>query len=171
MEDERLIAKAIKGNDEALYELIDNNKEQLYKIAYSYFKNQQDSLEAIQETTFRAYKNIKKLKEPKYFKTWLIRILINYCIDEVKRNNRVLNIEKPVKALDKNNSDDKLTVDEAMETLKPKYKEIIVLKYFEDLTIREISDVIQIPEGTVKTRLSRALSSLREYLNRGEDYV
>jgi RNA polymerase sigma-70 factor (ECF subfamily) len=57
----------------------------MYKIAYSYFGNEQDALEAIQETTCRAYNNFHKLKQPQYFKTWLIRILINYCIDEKKR--------------------------------------------------------------------------------------
>lgn len=65
-----LIKKAVKGNKEAFYELISLYKEQLYKTAYAYLKNETDALEAIQEVTYRAYKNIKKLKQAHFFLTW-----------------------------------------------------------------------------------------------------
>ena len=66
---ESLVVAAKQGDDEAFYMLIDENKAQLYKIAYSYMKNEVDVLEAIQETTYKAYMKIRKLREPKYFST------------------------------------------------------------------------------------------------------
>ncbi|MTI47508.1 sigma-70 family RNA polymerase sigma factor [Sporosalibacterium faouarense] len=164
---EAIVKKAIKGDDEAFYSIIHDNKEQLYRIAFSYLKNKEDSLEAIQEMTFRAYKNISKLKKPKYFKTWIIRILINYCVDEQKRQRKTLTLNRSSEGITDSDRVEKLTVESAVDKLKPKYKDVIVLKYFEDLTISEIADIMKCPEGTIKTRLSRGLASLRKYL--GED--
>ena len=85
-----MLKAAKKGNSEAFIQLLETQKGQIYRIAFAYLKNEQDALEAIQEVTFRAFKNIRKLKEPKYFSTWLTRIMINYCIDELKRKKRFL---------------------------------------------------------------------------------
>ncbi|MEX2104755.1 MAG: sigma-70 family RNA polymerase sigma factor, partial [Bacilli bacterium] len=88
MQHELMVHAAKNGDDDAFYRLILDNKEKMYRIAYSYFKNETDALEAIQEVTYRAYVRIKKLREPQYFNTWLIRIMINYCLDEMKKGNR-----------------------------------------------------------------------------------
>ncbi len=168
--DGSIVRKAIKGDDEAFYYLINSNKEQLYRIGYSYLKNKDDALEAIQETTFRAYKKIHKLKNPQYFKTWLIRILINYCIDEQARRKKISSFTNNNVSSIEYDKDDKLVVEAVIEKLKPKYREIIVLKYFEDMTISEIAYLKECPEGTIKTRLSRALERLRNILNQGGEY-
>lgn len=89
MDDFTLVLRAKKGDETAFYSLMMNHKEQLFKIAYSYLKNEQDALEAIQEVTFRAFKHIRKLKEPDFFSTWLIRILINHCNDELHKKKRL----------------------------------------------------------------------------------
>ncbi|WP_275887781.1 sigma-70 family RNA polymerase sigma factor [Bacillus sp. P14.5] len=93
-EDEVLVKKASKGDGEAFYQLMKIYKMQLYRIALSYFRNDQDALEAIQETTFRAYKGIGKLKKPSYFSTWLVRILLNYCNDELRKKKELYIIMK-----------------------------------------------------------------------------
>src|SRR5699024_3006731 len=90
MDQTTMLKAAKKGDSEAFIQLLETQKEQIYRIAFAYLKNEQDALEAIQKVTFRAYKNIKKLKEAKYFSTWLTRIMINYCIDELKRKKRFL---------------------------------------------------------------------------------
>ena len=78
------------------------HQSRLYRIAYAYLHNEDDALEVIQESTYRAYRNLKKLKQPNYFETWLIRILLNCCADERKRqgrfrpvNNVHTNIQEP----------------------------------------------------------------------------
>lgn len=171
MEDEKLVKAAIKGDDEAFYQIINEHKDRLYRIAYSYLSNKHDALEAVQETTYRAYVNIHKLKQPQYVSTWVIRILINYCTDEYKRKGKTTVLHDNIEDY-KDNADntEKIDVETALEKLNPKYREVILLKYFEDLTITEISKVLDCPEGTVKTWLSRGLKSLRAYLKKGGVY-
>lgn len=167
-----LVKKAKKGNDEAFAELMDTCKEQLYRIAYSYLKSETDALEALQETTFRAYKSIKKLRRPEYFKTWLIRILINYCNDEIKRSRKYIAMEEhhmsQVGDGDINDSLEFMDIIPAIYGLKKDYQEVIILRYFEDLKINEIAYIKDIPEGTVKTRINRALRELKSLLEGGQ---
>ncbi|QNO16605.1 sigma-70 family RNA polymerase sigma factor [Alkalicella caledoniensis] len=145
-------------------------KGRLYRIGYSFLKNEQDSLEAIQETTYRAYKNIKKLKEPNYFNTWVTRIHINYCISQQKVVQRAVPLCPEMFSTEEFNPTVKLDMDHALEKLKPQYKQVIVLKYFEDLSIEDIAKVMEAPEGTIKTWSRRALSCLKDILNKGGGY-
>lgn len=166
-----MVIEAITGNEEMLFELILEIKDSLYKIAYSYLKNEEDALEAIQETSYRAFLNIKKLKKPEFFKTWITRILINYCCDELKRKKKIypLDRSKDVGCYIEDNSES-IVLKNYIHTLGDIYKEVIILKYFEEYTIKEISYLLKIPEGTIKTRLSRGLSKLERKLNGGGFY-
>lgn len=168
MVDEMLVKAARKGDEEAFYRLITAQKEQLYNIAYCYLKNEQDALEAIQETVCRAYVKLDKLQEPKYFGSWLIRILINYCIDEQKRRKRKVPLEDSVAHCD-STALESLIVEEAVEKLGDKYKQVIVLKYFQDMSISDIAKVMERPEGTIKTWIFRALERLRDLLGKESD--
>jgi len=169
MNEEDLVKAAQNGDDNAFYGLISAYKDNLYNVAYCYLKNQQDTLEAIQEVTYRAYLKINKLKEPKYFNTWLTKILINYCIDEQKRKRKVVSIEEGPSNYNDNHIDT-LTIEDAIGKLEPRYKQVIVLKYIQDMTIMDISKIMECPEGTIKTWLSRALKQLRDLLNMGGDF-
>lgn len=167
MNDELLIKKARKGDEEAFFKFMQMHKEQLYKTALIYLKNDQDALEAIQEVTFRAYKSIKKLKKPQYAKTWLIRIMIFYCLDELKRRKRVVMKEADPGSIDHDPSL-RMTLDESISKLESKYQTVIILKYFHDLTLSEIASGIERPEGTVKTWLHKGLGKLRNQMKREE---
>lgn len=83
---------AMKGDSEAFTSLIKENKKYLYKIAYSYVKNQQMSLDILQESIYKAFVNIKKLKKESVFKTWITKILINECINTIRKNAKVTSI-------------------------------------------------------------------------------
>lgn len=161
MEQIEYIELVRQGDVNSFYNLISSHKTQMYKIAYSYFGNEQDALEAIQETTFRAYNSFHKLKQPQYFKTWLIRILINYCIDEKKRIRKSDLIFESTIIQAEEDIHSKIEIRRALQKLKPLSKSIIILKYFEDLTINEIAGILQRPEGTIKTWLNKALNELR----------
>lgn len=172
MDISHLLKAARKGDDDAFFQIMSVHKASLYRVAYAFLKNEGDALEAIQEVTYRAYKNIKKIREPKYFSTWITRIMINYCNDELKRKKRyVSNVEAFEKGIifpyDRH-----LEVEYAIQKLEPELQEIVVLKYFRDLTIEQITEQLQRPEGTIKTWLHKALKSLRKELgNGGETHV
>jgi RNA polymerase sigma-70 factor (ECF subfamily) len=167
-----IVKAARKGDDESFYQLIDTHKDRLFRIAYAYLHNEQDTLEAIQETTFRAYVKLRALRKPEYFRTWLIRILINYCNDELKRRRR-----QSAQAADARITEDedltehhveRIRLEGALDSLEPKLKQIVILKYFEDLTIREIAKVLRRPDNTVKTWLYKALVSLNRHMRKEE---
>lgn len=166
---EEQVKLAIKGDEKAFQYLMDTYKEGLYRTAFAYVKNENDALDIIQETVYKAYISIDKLKEPKYFKTWLTRILINNAINFTNKEKKIVYITEEINnysnCYGSNTVDEKLDIFNSIEKLEEKYKKIIVLKYFQDLTITEISQVLDCPPGTVKTYLNKALNKLRLFMN------
>ena len=162
--EDKLVKKAIGGNDQAFLQLMQLYKIDLYKTALSFLRNEGEALEAIQEVTYRAYKHIKTLREPQFFKTWLIRIMINYCNDQLKNNKRVVLGDELLSIHGAEENHAHLELKDAMMGLDERSREILTLKYFNDMKIKDIADTMQCPEGTVKTWLNKALKALREKL-------
>lgn len=159
---EELVRSAQSGDHEAFHQLISASKEKLYSIGYSYLHNEADVLEAIQETTCRAYTKLGRLREPRYFQTWLIRILIHYCMDEQKRKAAILPLYHMTEPLAADLAlDDKLQLEMTINRLPAKLRHIIILKYYEDMTLAEIANLLEKPEGTIKTWLNKALIQMR----------
>ncbi|EHK2400533.1 sigma-70 family RNA polymerase sigma factor [Clostridium perfringens] len=166
----RLIKESMKGNKESFGILIKNNKEYLYKMAFLYVKDEQDALEVIHETVYRAFLNIKKLKKAKFFNTWITRILINVSIDFLKKKgkNEMLDESTPIrKEKCEISTEEKLDLYNAIDLLNDNYKTVIIMMYFNDMKIKDISKVMEIPENTVKTYLRRAKQALGEVLKEG----
>src|SRR5690554_1446413 len=88
MEEKELVERSIRGDAEAFVSLMELHKTSLYRTAFAFLKSEHASVEAVQEVTARAFRNIRRLKEPAYAKTWLTRIMINYCQDELKKRRR-----------------------------------------------------------------------------------
>lgn len=159
------VRKAIRGDKQAFLDLIEPQKEKLYKIAYTYVKNEQDALDIIQETICKAYVSLDNLKKPKYFNTWLVKILINISITTLNRNKKIIYLEE--KEVEYDNSsiakcDDRLDLLTELGKLDSKYRDVIILKYYEDFTIKEIAEILNIPIGTARTNLYRGLEVLRK---------
>ncbi|BAB80265.1 sigma-70 family RNA polymerase sigma factor [Clostridium perfringens] len=166
----RLIKESMKGNKESFGILIKNNKEYLYKMAFLYVKDEQDALEVIHETVYRAFLNIEKLKKAKFFNTWITRILINVSIDFLKKKgkNEMLDESTPIrKERCEISTEEKLDLYNAIDLLNDNYKTVIIMMYFNDMKIKDISKVMEIPENTVKTYLRRAKQALGEVLKEG----
>ncbi|MFR7935755.1 MAG: sigma-70 family RNA polymerase sigma factor [Clostridium perfringens] len=166
----RLIKESMKGNKESFGILIKNNKEYLYKMAFLYVKDEQDALEVIHETVYRAFLNIEKLKKAKFFNTWITRILINLSIDFLKKKgkNEMLDESTPIrKERCEISTEEKLDLYNAIDLLNDNYKTVIIMMYFNDMKIKDISKVMEIPENTVKTYLRRAKQALGEVLKEG----
>ncbi|EOU1468823.1 sigma-70 family RNA polymerase sigma factor [Clostridium perfringens] len=166
----RLIKESMKGNKESFGILIKNNKEYLYKMAFLYVKDEQDALEVIHETVYRAFLNIEKLKKAKFFNTWITRILINVSIDFLKKKgkNEMLDESTPIrKERCEISTEEKLDLYNAIDLLNDNYKTVIIMMYFNDMKIKDISKVMETPENTVKTYLRRAKQALGEVLKEG----
>lgn len=170
---EEWVRKAQQGDTQAFYQLISSYREKLYKTAWYYLRDESAALEAVQEVTCRAFMKIRKLKEPRYFSTWLVRIMINYCMDELKRTHRLVPFEEWTAAEPVHSEDTEtaMELDRSVEALEPNYREAIILKYFEDLSVQDIAAVMNRPEGTVKTWISRGLGQLRKMMKGRENYV
>lgn len=163
------IKKAINGDKNAFTNIIKDNKEYLYKTAYMYVKDEAKALEILQETIMRGYKGINKLNEPSFFKTWITRILINVAVDTIKREAKITEINESI-CVELNKSiyiEERLDLYNAVDLLRDKYKTIVIMKYFNDMKIKDISILMDIPENTVKTSLNRAKKELRTILREG----
>ena len=167
MSDEEL---AKKGNKEAFKRLIEQNKKYLFNIAISILGNEEDAGDVIGETIINAYENIKNLREPKFFKTWITRILINESKKILISRRKVVSIEE-YKQEQKNSYQDKENIDlrNALSKLSTEHYNVIMLFYYNDLKIIDIAKILNITEGTVKSRLSNAKDKLYQELTIGEE--
>ncbi|QGH33407.1 sigma-70 family RNA polymerase sigma factor [Gracilibacillus salitolerans] len=155
--------KDFRKNNDAFVYIITTYREDLFRTAMAFLKNKEEALEAIQEVTFRAYKKRGQLKDIRYVKTWLIRIMINYCNDVLKKANRQIGdrmLEKEA-AVDHTMS---IWLEDAIHHLKRTDQELIYLKYFHSMTFPELAEQLKIPESTVKTRVYSALDKLKRQL-------
>jgi len=173
MEIIELVKRAQKGDSAAYTELFQHYEEDLYRLAYVYLGNQEDALDVVQETAYRSYKSIMNLKEPRFFKTWLIKIAINCSMDVFReRKNEMEWKPEYLDAITITDDDDtplSLSLKQLIDLLSIEEKQVILLKFYHDLTIREVVDIMDIPLGTGKTLLYRALKKLRKRLEEEED--
>ena len=128
-------------------------------------KNEDDALDCIQEAILQAYISIKDLRQDEYFKTWLIKILKNKCNALLKKNKKILNLDVSITENDKVEQSEKLELKDSINNLDSDLKIIVILYYYEDMSIKDISESLNIPQGTIKSRLSRARSKLKEMLS------
>lgn len=168
VEDLEIASKAIQGEEQAFIQLMQMHKKVLYQTAFAFLKNEHDAVEALQEVTFRAFQKIHTVKEPQYMKTWLIRIMMNYCQDNIKKNKRYISNEF-LQEMGNYTDNTNLEMEEAIASLSSAEQQLIFLKYFQDTKIKEIAEIENIPEGTVKSRLHKALKLLRIFLTEKGD--
>ncbi|MCG3087447.1 sigma-70 family RNA polymerase sigma factor [Sporosarcina cyprini] len=161
-----LVVRAKKGDAEALQTLIHEEKEKLYKMAYVYVQNEDDALEVFQETVYKAIKSIAKLKNNDYFSTWMTRILINTAIAFLKKKQGIVPLSQEVlENLGEPwhmKKEEQLDLLEAMDEIEEKYKTVLLLRFYEDYSISQISKFLHCPEGTVKTNIRRGLAALKK---------
>ena len=161
----KLVKKSKKGNDIAFSTLIKNYEKDLYRVAIAITKNNEDALDCIQETILKAYTNIKNLRQEKYFKTWLIKILINQCNYTVEKNRKSSNyFNENIHNSYVDNSVE-IEIKSIINNLEEELKILIILYYYEDMGISDISEILKMPKGTIKSRLSRARGKLKEMID------
>lgn len=169
----RLVKKAQKGNDKAYLELFQQYEADIYRMAYVYVKNKNDALDVVQEVAYQSFKNIRTLNKPEYFKTWLMKITINCALNVINKNKKVVPLIPKFEVHTEEGVKDiamSLSLRELMDILQEDEKSVILLKYYNDRTLKEISDILDIPLGTAKSILYRALNKLRQNLKEVENY-
>lgn len=152
------------GLEEQIAEHVLKYKDNHYRLAYSYVKNSDDALDIVQESVYKAILSKNSLKKPEYLKTWFYRILVNTSIDFIRKRRKVEVVdEEAFNHIDIGTEDDYENFDlkKALDNLPDNYRTIIVLKYFEDLKLEEIAEVLNENVNTVKTRLYKSLKVLR----------
>ncbi len=139
----------------------------LYKLAWKYLSNHEDVLDAIQETAYKALKNSSKLRKIEYALTWVVRILINNCLQTLSERKKFVKIELNENFTSKeSNFTEKLELNEALLGMSKKYRDVVVMKYIEGYKIKEIAVIYNKSENTIKTWLKRGLESSRSEVSR-----
>lgn len=163
------LEKAMAGNKEAFSRIIIQNKEAMYKTAIVILKNKDDAYDALQEALIKMYRNITKLESKEAFNFWSRRIIVNCCYDLINKNKKVVDITtKLTETFEETREDIYDCEDELvkiLEQLEPDLRLTVTLYYYNDLSTKEIGEILQIPIGTVKSRLSRAREKLYEILS------
>jgi RNA polymerase sigma-70 factor (ECF subfamily) len=159
---DNLVCRAKKRDPDAFTLLMDGQVQGMYKIAISILKNDEDAADAIQETILTCWEKLDTLKENRYFKTWMTRILINHCYTILKQNSKSVCMEELPETPTEFDSHD-FEWQEALSTLNDNYRLIVVLYYAQGFKTKEIAGILKIPENTVRTRLDRARAQLEKY--------
>ena len=156
-----LVKKAQRHDKDAFTELMQLYMKDMYRTAIAILMNEEDAAEALQDTILTCWEKLHSLKKPEYFKTWMTRILMNHCYDII-RNNKVCEsiefYEEPSHCDEYN-----IELKEAYASVDERYRLPMELYYSQGFKIREIAEILSLPQNTVKTRLSRGRKQLEEY--------
>lgn len=131
----------------------------LYRAALLTLGSESAAVDAVDEAVYKGYLSYQKLRQPQYLETWLVRILINICRDELRRRKRELAVDELPETAQE--AYDSLPLKEAVRRLPAQLRDVIVLRYFTGLTLEETAAALELPRGTVSTRQRRALALLK----------
>lgn len=180
--EEKLIKRIKKGDRDAFAELVELYKDKVYQITFRMVGNAEEAQDIAQETFLRVYYNLDSYNSSFKFSTWVYRIATNLSIDYLRRRKQAFSLDKAMEGTDGMDLHDFLAdptqgpeevlltgelqgqVQQAIKTLSPKYKSIMILRYLEDLSLSEISDIVKLPISTIKTRIHRGREALKKKL-------
>lgn len=191
LEEKSLLKKAKKGNINAFEILVNEHQKKVYNLALKFSKNHEDALDLAQESLLKAYRNIQNFKENSLFSTWLYKITTNICIDHYRKINNIqtVYIDEEVKNNDGDSykkinlpslSDPESACERkelrdfiisCLDKIPIELKSIIVLKDIQGFSYEEISQILDIPMGTVKSRINRARALMRKHLSENESFL
>ncbi|SET10745.1 RNA polymerase sigma-70 factor, ECF subfamily [Natronincola peptidivorans] len=170
METIELVKKSKVGDKEALLQLIMNKKQEYYKLAYVYMQNQEDTLDALEDTIVILYKKIKTLKKEEAFDSWSKTILVNRCKDLLRKRKKLIYLEEKEVLDEKDmiqNREDAIDLEKALKKLNPNQQEAIRLRYYMDYDYETIARLTNTPLGTVKSRIFNGIEKLKAALGGG----
>jgi len=188
--DLNLVKRVRNGDKGAFRELVERYQRKVFSIAYGMVNNREDAMDLVQESFLKVHNNLGRFEGSSSFYTWLYRIVVNVCIDHIRKTGRrikvdyddqilrdgnvegddrirpsVLNVD-PVKAQGRKELLEKIR--SALDELSPNHKEAIVLRELQGLSYEEMANVMGVSKGTVMSRLHHARKNLQALL---QDYV
>lgn len=141
------------------------SREKYYRLAYCYTKNEQDALEILSEATYKGYCHLHQLKQPEYFDTWMSRIIIYEAYHFLKYKKRWVSYEEYMDVPDENmfrEIETNIDVYRYLDKLSAEERTLLILKYFEERSFKEVAEILSISESTIKTRTYRLLRKMRK---------
>ena len=186
MSEKELVNLLKKGDRDAFNILIEQYQGKVYNIAVGMLNDQEDALDASQEVFINIYRGVGSFKENSSLSTWIYRVCANVCKDFLRKRMRKANVisldsktddDEPMQIPDDAPTPERISeqtelqrrVREAMDQLSNEYKEVLVLCDIEGLSYEEISKILKIPEGTVKSRINRARQALRKKISENRE--
>ena len=142
---------------------IENCSDMMYRVAWSILRNDADVQDALQDAALKAWEKRDKLRDEKFFRTWITRILINACYDTQRKRRRIVSMDEIPESTFSNVPDPDLAL--ALQALPEKLRLPLVLCYSEGMSYEEAADVLRIPITTLRGRLRRGKEELRKELN------
>ncbi|MBO8171480.1 MAG: RNA polymerase sigma factor SigW [Bacillaceae bacterium] len=180
--EKRLVNRIKEGDHRAFEEIVELYKEKIYQLSYRMLGNREEAEDAAQETFLRVYSNIGKYDDNHKFSTWIYRIASNLCIDRIRKRKPQYSLDAELSGTDERtlyatlpdrtrtpeeeaiSGELQQKVQQAILSLSPTYRSIMILKYIHDLSLKEISEIVDLPVSTVKTRIHRGREALRKVL-------
>lgn len=169
-----LIARAEEGDQAAFRELVERYQGAVYNLAYRMLGNPDDAEDAAQEIFVRVYRQLARYDRGRKFSTWVLAIATNYCIDQLRRRRvQLVPLEQVVPwARTREAGPERLALDQEatdelqglLKRLPEKYRAVLILRYWEELSCAEIGETLGLPEGTVKTQLHRARKAVERLM-------
>jgi RNA polymerase sigma-70 factor (ECF subfamily) len=159
-----LVVKAKQGDKEALVQLIMEQKNQYYRLAYVYMQNQEDALDMLEDMILIIYQNIKHLKKTESFSSWAKTILVNCCKKALKNRKKTVPLHELQQSTNEmfDEKDKHIILESCLSNLSQKHQEVIRLRYYLDLDYQTMALMLKIPIGTVKSRLANGLKQLQQ---------
>lgn len=152
-------------------ETILSSYESMYRIAFTYVKNQDDALDIVQDSACRAMQYADSVKKEKYVQTWLFRIVMNCAMNFLSRQKKEISMDNPEYYIHESSWDsyEDMDLTRALDKLNPKERAIVLLRFFEDKKIDEIAEALRLKTNTVKSILYRSIQKLEVEMTKGEN--
>jgi RNA polymerase sigma-70 factor (ECF subfamily) len=173
----KLIKEARGGDEEAFSTLVSKYKGQVFRHAYAMMNDRQEAEDVAQEAFIKAFYSLNKLDNDFAFVSWLTRIVSNLCYDKLKKIQKKKTVQ--LENLEQNSlhhstspidrSHTKLVIQEAMKKLSTEHRTALVLRDVQGYSYEEISEILKIPIGTVKSRINAARGTMKKELSRGDE--
>ncbi|GAA0353910.1 RNA polymerase sigma factor [Bacillus horti] len=174
MQEAERIKAAQNGDREALVQLLRDVETPLYRTAYYMLGNEQDALDATQDALIKIYKSFHSFEHKAKFLTWAQRIVTNVCIDKCRKKKDAVSIDEHEFVLNQSGSsyvDDEMDrrmiaedIQEAINQLPENHRAVVIMRYLQDLSYKEIAEAVDLPINTVKSHLFRARQQLQTLL-------
>jgi RNA polymerase sigma-70 factor (ECF subfamily) len=155
-----MVKEAQRGNTQAFTDLFLMHQELIYSIAFTYVKNEDSALDVVQETAYKSYLKLNKLKNPEHFKAWICKTTINNSIDFLRKNQKYV-LECDINDTSVVQSDNEMLFLDMLICLEEKEKSVIYYKIYFDYTFEQVSKVMKITVNSIKTIYYRAIEKLK----------